>query len=260
MKKSILLVAVTAAMTLAGTAGAALVPGVYDPGTTGCPVATYAAGVLHLEKNCDTSTNASAGADITGLGGQAFTSATFTLASAAQCQGGSPRFNVVTADGTFFLGCNNVTPTTNSDGTLTYVFDATTIAALGQVSFPTGTITSVEVLIDVQGSADLSNIAVNGVTQVPATTTTGGVVPATKADCKHGGWKTFTEPSFKNQGRCVSWVNHQRPHGKHAAKSGETSQARSESDDETIEAKATGKTKKAEHGSKSSSKGGKHGK
>ena len=259
MKKSILLVAVTAAMALAGTAGAALVPGVYDPGTTGCPVATYASGVLHLEKNCDTSTNASAGADITGFVGQTFTSATFTLASAAQCQGGSPRFNIVTSTGTFFLGCNNVTPTVNGTA-LTYLFDATTIAALAQVAFPIGTITSVEVLIDNQGSADLSNIAVNEVAQVPATTTGGGS-PATKADCKHGGWKTFTNPSFGNQGRCVSWVNHQRPHGKHAAKTAETSQAHSASDDETTDAQATADTtRKAEHGRNSHSKGGKHGK
>ena len=52
MKKPLLLLIAVAAMAFAGTATAALVPGVYDPGSTGCPVATYAAGVLHLEKNC----------------------------------------------------------------------------------------------------------------------------------------------------------------------------------------------------------------
>lgn len=30
--------------------------------------------------------------------------------------------------------------------------------------------------------------------------------PVTKDDCKNGGWKTFTNPSFKNQGQCVSYV------------------------------------------------------
>src|SRR6186997_2703394 len=128
MKKPLLLLIAVAAMAFAGTATAALVTGVFDPGNTGCPVATYAAGVLHLEKNCATGTNAAAGADITGLEGQAFTTATFTLASATQCQGGSPRFDIVTTTDTFFLGCNNVTPTTNADGTLTYVFDAASIA------------------------------------------------------------------------------------------------------------------------------------
>ena len=112
MKKPLLLLIAVAAMAFVGTAAGALVPGVYDPGSTGCPVATYAAGVLHLEKNCVDATEAAAGADITGLGGQTFTSATFTLASAAQCKGGSPRFDIVTTTNTFFLGCNNVTPTT----------------------------------------------------------------------------------------------------------------------------------------------------
>jgi hypothetical protein len=158
MKKLMVAAVAAAAMAFAGTAAAALVPGVFDPGNTKCPVATYSHGVLHLEKNCATSTNASAGADITGLDGQTFTSASFTLASTTQCQGGSPRFNIFTTTGTFFLGCNNVTPVVNADGTATYTFTAATIAAGGnQVPVPTGTITSAEVLIDVQGTADLKH-------------------------------------------------------------------------------------------------------
>lgn len=31
--------------------------------------------------------------------------------------------------------------------------------------------------------------------------------PTTKDQCKNGGWKTFTSPSFKNQGQCVSSTN-----------------------------------------------------
>jgi len=34
-----------------------------------------------------------------------------------------------------------------------------------------------------------------------------GRTPATKDDCKDGGWMTFNDPAFKNQGECVSWVN-----------------------------------------------------
>jgi len=209
----LLLAAAVAALAIAGASGAALVPGVFDPGATGCPVATYANGVLHLEKNCATATNASAGAGITGLAGQSFTSASFTLASAAQCQGGSPRFNITTNVQTFFLGCNNVAATTNGDGTVTYLFNATTIAAGGQVQVPTGTISSAEILIDAEGTADVSSIVVNGVAQVPAPTT--GGAPTAKAQCKKGGWKTFTDPSFKNQGQCVAYVNHhkQKKHG-----------------------------------------------
>jgi len=214
VKKALLLVTAAAALALAGTAAAALAPWTFDPGNTGCPSSTYSNGVLHLVKNCPTATNASAGARLTGAEGQAFSSASFTLANAAQCQGGSPRFNVVTSNGTtsttYFLGCNNVTPTTNGDGTATYTFDAASIAAAGgQVPFPAGTITSVDVLIDVQGTADLSNITLNGQAQVPVTSTG----PTSKQQCKHGGWKSFTSPTFKNQGQCVSWfVHHSKTH------------------------------------------------
>jgi len=222
MKRLVLVAAVAGALALAGTAAAALSPWTFvGPGVT-CPVvSTYSNGVLHLEKNCATTTNASAGANITGVAGDTFTSASFTLANAAQCQGGSPRFNVVTSNGTFFLGCNNVTPTINANGTATYTFTAATIAAAGgQVPVPTGTISSASVLIDVQGSADLSGITFNGKAQVPT-------AQSAKNQCKHGGWKSFKNPSFKNQGQCVSWFNHhdgrgsddhhgeQGKHGKH---------------------------------------------
>jgi hypothetical protein len=213
MKRLIVISASVLALALAGSAAAALVPGVFDPGATGCPVATYTNGVLHLAKNCPTPTNAAAGADITGFTGASFTSASFTLASATQCNGGSPRFDVYTSvQAPFFLGCNNVTPVINADGSATYTFDATTIAAGGgQVPVPTGTISSVDVLLDVQGSADLTKITFNGVTQVPVVAQVGP--PTSKNACKHGGWKTFNHPTFKNQGQCVSFVaSHGRKH------------------------------------------------
>jgi|GEM_PF-858552 len=31
--------------------------------------------------------------------------------------------------------------------------------------------------------------------------------PTSKTDCTHNGWKQFTDPSFKNQGQCIKWVN-----------------------------------------------------
>ena len=37
----------------------------------------------------------------------------------------------------------------------------------------------------------------------PATTT-----PTMKSQCKGNGWKVFTNPTFKNQGQCVSYVEH----------------------------------------------------
>jgi hypothetical protein len=35
--------------------------------------------------------------------------------------------------------------------------------------------------------------------------------PSNKDQCMNGGWKTFTNPSFKNQGQCVSSVVNQSP-------------------------------------------------
>ena len=32
--------------------------------------------------------------------------------------------------------------------------------------------------------------------------------PTNKDQCKNGGWQTFTNPTFSNQGDCVSYVNH----------------------------------------------------
>jgi hypothetical protein len=32
--------------------------------------------------------------------------------------------------------------------------------------------------------------------------------PTSKKECKKGGWRRFTNPSFKNQGQCVKFVNH----------------------------------------------------
>jgi hypothetical protein len=208
MKRLISLAVAVTALSLAGSAAAALSPWTFVDTGVSCPVAsTFSNGALHLAKPCTTATSASAGATITGLTGQTFTSASFTLASASQCQGGSPRFNIGTTGGLFFLGCNNVTPTMNADGTATYTFSPANLVP--QLPGNTvGTITSVDVLIDVQGTADLSNITVNGQTQLPAG-------PSTKDQCKKGGWKSFSSPSFKNQGQCVSWFNHQQHQNKH---------------------------------------------
>jgi hypothetical protein len=124
MRRFLTLAVAAAALAFTGTAAAAITPWTFvGPGATCSVVSTFQGGVLHLEKNCATTTNASAGATVTGVGGTTFDSAAFTLANPAQCQGGSPRFNVVTSSGgtstTLFLGCNNVTPTMNADGTAT---------------------------------------------------------------------------------------------------------------------------------------------
>ena len=211
MKKLLIAGVLVTALAFAVSASAALVPGVFDPGNTGCVEATYIkkSKTLHLEKNCPTPTNAAAGAEITRVSGQTFQSASFTLATATQCQGGSPG-STSDHDGCLLPWLQNVTPTTNANGTATYTFTAATLAAAGQqVPTPTGTIESVGVLIDVQGTADLTKVTFNGKLQKLA--------PG-KADfarpCKKGGWKSFTNPTFKNQGQCVKYL----VHGRNAAK------------------------------------------
>ena len=98
------------------------------------------------------------------------------------------------------------------DGSKTYTFSAATLAAAGQqVPNPTGTIKAVDIGIDIQGTADVSRISFNGVAQVLTPVTTG---PGSKKACKHDGWKTFTNPSFRNQGQCVSYFEHHTKHGK----------------------------------------------
>ena len=187
MRRLITAAAVLATLTLAGTAAAAIVPGTFadTAAHAACVKATAANGTLHLEKNCSTDTVASAFGTINDMNGQTFTSGSFTLASTAQCQGGSPRFNVFTTVKTYFLGCNNVKPVVNANGTATYTFTPATIAAGGnQVPFPTGTITGLSVLIDVQGTADVTRVFVNDRYEAPVPTTTGG--GHHKHACPHG--------------------------------------------------------------------------
>ncbi|KKT00610.1 MAG: hypothetical protein UV76_C0008G0021 [Candidatus Nomurabacteria bacterium GW2011_GWA2_43_15] len=37
--------------------------------------------------------------------------------------------------------------------------------------------------------------------------------PLVKAECKDGGWMNFTNPSFRNQGQCIAYVNHRDDRG-----------------------------------------------
>ena len=204
MKKALFAAVAVCALAFAATAAASLQPGVYDPGNTGCVTATYSHGVLHLVKNCPSSTDAAAGAEIDGFNGQSFQSASFTLANASQCQGGSPRFDISTTTGLFVAACNSVTPTTNPDGSVTYTFAPTDLVYLADpTQHPTpGTITGVSLLIDIQGTADVTKIMFNGKLQKPLPRHLVAI-----SACKNGGWKTSTSPKFKNQGQCVAYWN-----------------------------------------------------
>jgi len=44
------------------------------------------------------------------------------------------------------------------------------------------------------------------VTATPVGTPTAGGTPTSVEQCRNDGWRTFTNPRFKNQGDCVSYV------------------------------------------------------
>ncbi len=93
-------------------------------------------------------------------------------------------------------GCGNGTQTDLGNGWTHVVFDVTNPAQAFPPISPTATVNSIDLILDEQGSANVDNISVNS-------TNIGG--PSGKDVCKNGGWKNFQNPSFKNQGDCVSF-------------------------------------------------------
>ncbi|TML84886.1 MAG: hypothetical protein E6G08_15590 [Actinobacteria bacterium] len=68
------------------------------------------------------------------------------------------------------------------------------------------------------GNADKLTIGVKGDNTTydfePATAATG------KRQCKNGGWRRSTNPTFKNQGQCVAYANHHNGKGKDDQRAG----------------------------------------
>jgi hypothetical protein len=69
------------------------------------------------------------------------------------------------------------------------------------------TVTGIQLVVDsgwafadAEQTILVDNVRING------TTYTFTATPRTSSECKNGGWKTFTELGFKNQGDCVSYV------------------------------------------------------
>ncbi len=197
------MLSVAAVFVFAVTAQAASVtlePWTYDPDNTGSVVSEVDSnGDLRLEKNAPTSTNSAAGATLEGVEGLSTTGMTLSFDVDGYCGAGAPRFNVTLENGsTIFLGC--VHGDADADGTV--VFEAG--ETYGGESLPEGeTVRRINIVQDEEGQTTLSNIAVNGVEVVVPLPVT---VPTSKDQCKKGGWMTFSNPSFKNQGQCVSYV------------------------------------------------------
>lgn len=104
---------------------------------------------------------------------------------------------------------------TDSDpeGVITYFYAASTTASnmatidplSGAFSWDTTGVTPDVYSFNVQaagstGGYDIYNVFIT-VTAPPT-----APAPTDKDQCKNGGWKTFTNPYFKNQGQCVSYV------------------------------------------------------
>jgi hypothetical protein len=181
-------------------------PWTYDPGNVCDESATLNGNhSVTPSKPCTTATNASAGVTLDGVDGLSTTGMTLSFDYSGYCGAGAPRFNVSLSDGsTIFLGCayGGGATGTNVTGTATFTAGQT----YGGVLFPTGaTVTGIDIVQDEQGTVTISNIKVNGT----VATATGQTL---KDACKKGGWQTLTDSngqSFKNQGQCVSYFNHQ---------------------------------------------------
>ena len=88
-----------------------------------------------------------------------------------------------------------VSLTVAHDGNL-YCTDAGSASNLGRIDPATGAATLVG-----NTGADIGGLATP-----PSVPNPGPTGPTSPEQCKKGGWQTFTNPSFKNQGQCVSSV------------------------------------------------------
>jgi hypothetical protein len=150
----------------------------FDPDKTDCPVAYWKNGIgeadrggktsfgLQLEKNCATTTVASAGAVLNGISGTEVTTLGYDLTGASPCEAGSPRFNVTQADGTFHFvgGCANglEDAVALGNGWTRYTFQTSDATDAFPVLTPGVPVTDVTLIVDDQGTYTLDNIQVNG--------------------------------------------------------------------------------------------------
>jgi hypothetical protein len=172
-------------------------PSVFDPGQTGTVAAQWVRHLgepgncgdttrnrfgLLLSKNTVTATNASAGADITGVNGIHLTEIGWDLRKTtppgtpdgSHCGAGAPRFDVTTTDGvTHFIGCDSPPPTTDDLATPELGWQRLRYdpAAAFPAITPAETVRSISIVFDegndvapeLFGAAELDNIDINGV-------------------------------------------------------------------------------------------------
>lgn len=223
MKTKFAVAVVAVMVALSGSAYAqgsfTIEPFTYDPGSLCDEQASWVSGAgigggsaILLQKNCTTATEAAAGIEITSSleGGDISALTELNLIVKGHCGAGAPRFNVVVDGSYYFLGCSSGEATDAGNGYTRVVFDTADFTAAGipatgtlediYVIFDEGTDTPTSDTIVTPGEAYIAGVSVNG---VEISEPSG---PMTKDQCKNGGWMTFTNPTFKNQGQCVSYV------------------------------------------------------
>jgi hypothetical protein len=135
--------------------------------TKGTSSASYAAGVLTLQKTGSTSEDLSAGATIGGL--TTLTAASFDVGE-SYCGAGAPRLNVVTTDGDLhFFGC----AANNNAGHVSFNLTAAGDGNAANDAHGGGVVgkgvTSINIVQDEVGTAVLSNLSFSGTAAVTAT-------------------------------------------------------------------------------------------
>ena len=235
----------TAAAAVAGLVVAG--PAAADIGYTLEGAASVNDAVVTLISNTGdaVTTNDASVINFTGTGLTTFASLTTLSAEFnGECGGGSPRFTISFGENKnvfvylgpapSFTGCTpgTWTSTGNLIGTTEKVFDLSQLGAGGAyLSYAEAlaffnamavqpTIQSISANVDSgwffadkEQTVLLRNVKINETTFFgPAQTK-----PKHAAQCKNGGWSSFTNPEFKNQGQCVKYVTHQRNAARKAA-------------------------------------------
>ena len=194
--------------------GFQVIPFVYNPDNACDVQARWQNGAVFLAKKCTTATNAAAGVDIVSpIEGQdvsTLTELNFDYQNGGHCGAGAPRFNVVVGGNTYFLGCSGGVQTDLGNGWTHVEFGPAEFTNAGipttgtiediYIIFDEGTDTPTGGTIGTAGQVLLDNFSVNGDVVGQS------AKPSSKDECKHGGWMNFQDPSFKNQGQCVSYV------------------------------------------------------
>lgn len=150
----------------------------FDPDNTGCPEAQWVNGEgradskgstnfgLVLAKNCGLTVNAAAGAVANSIRGTSPTLLGFDLRDDSPCGAGSPRFNLLTEQGTFHFvgGCANglEDATSLGDGWTRYRFQLNDPTDSFPIVPPGSTIAELVIIVDEPGNYHIDNIRVNG--------------------------------------------------------------------------------------------------